>query len=89
MKGTRRSRSRLFTGISGSNSAERSIKQTPSETSHLKEALQKSTTLKHSQNYTDIIISAKKLGFRFDPEQYQKVSAKLEQSSRIIQSKTR
>ena len=90
MKGTRRSRSGLFTGIAGSNSAERSIKQTPfSETSHLKEALQKSTTLKHSQNYTDIITSAKNLGFRFDPEQYQKVSAKLEQSSRIIQSKTR
>ena len=89
-KGTRRSRSGLFTGIAGSNSAERSINQTRfSETSTLKEELQKSTTLKRSQNYTDIITSASNLGFQFDPELYQKVSAKLEQSSRIIPSKIR
>ena len=70
-KGTRRSRSGLFTGIAGSNSAERSTNQTRfSETSTLKEELQKSTTLKRSQNYTDIITSASNLGFQFDPELY-------------------
>ena len=89
-KGTRRSRSGLFTGIAGSNSAEGSTNQTRfSETSTLKEELQKSTTLKHSQNYTDIITSASNLGFQFDPELYQKVSDKLVQSSRIIPSKIR
>ena len=89
-KGTRRSRSGLFTGIAGSTSAEGSTNQTRfSETSTLKEELQKSTTLKHSQNYTDIITSASNLGFQFDPELYQKVSDRLVQSSRIIPSKIR
>ena len=85
-KGTRRSRSGLFTGIAGSTSAEGSTNQTCfSETSTLKEALQKSTTLKHSQNYiADIITSARNLGFQFDLELYQKVSDRLVQSSRIL-----
>ena len=87
-KGTRRSRSGLFTGTDGPSSAERSINQTRfSGTSMLKETLQKSTTLKHSQNYTDIITSAKNLGFQFNPEQFQKASERLVQSSRIIPSK--
>jgi hypothetical protein len=87
-KGTRRSRSGLFTGTDGLNSAERSINQIRfSGTSMLKETLQKSTTLKHSRNFTDIITSAKNLGFQFNPEQFQKASERLVQSSRIIPSK--
>ena len=88
MKGTRRSRSGLFTGTDGPNSAERSTNQIRfSGTSMLKETLQKSTTLKHSQNFTDIITSAKNLGFQFNPEQFLKASERLVQSSRIIPSK--
>ncbi len=88
MKGTQRHRSKLFTGIVGNSSAEKSTNQTCfSETSILEEALQKSTTLKHSQNYIDITASANRLGFQFSQERFQKVYAKLEQSSRIIKSK--
>ena len=87
-KGTQRSRSGLFTGIAGSTSAKGLTNQTRfSETLTLKEALQKSTTLKHSQNYTDIITSAGNLGFQFDPELYQKASDRLVQTSWIILSK--
>ena len=87
-KGTQRLQSGLFTGTDGPNSAERSINQILfSGISMLKEILQKSTTLKHSQNFTDIITSAKNLGLQFNPEQFQKASERLVQSSRIIPSK--
>ena len=82
-------RSGLFPGAVGSNSAERSNKRTHFfETSRLQEIFQNEATSLHSQNCTDTITLAQKMGFELNRVPLEILSQKLQQHSRITMNQT-